>query len=38
MRTWDIDKIVLAHGALVERDGRDVLREAYAWLRVSSGA
>jgi hypothetical protein len=38
MLTWDIDKIVLAHGALVERDGRDVLREAYAWLRVSSGA
>jgi hypothetical protein len=29
---WDIDKIVLAHGALVERDGRRVLREAYAWL------
>ena len=29
---WDIDKIVLAHGDLVERDGRDVVRRAYAWL------
>ncbi len=29
---WDIDKIVLAHGAPVERDGREVVRRAYAWL------
>lgn len=29
---WDIDRISLAHGALVERDGREVLREAYRWL------
>lgn len=29
---WDIDKIVLAHGALVEGDGREVVRDAYAWL------
>lgn len=29
---WDIDKIVLGHGGLVERDGRAVMRQAYAWL------
>jgi len=29
---WDIDRIVLGHGALVERDGREVVRRAYAWL------
>jgi hypothetical protein len=29
---WDIDAVVLAHGDLVERDGRDVVRRAYAWL------
>lgn len=29
---WDIERIVLAHGELVERDGRAVVREAYAWL------
>lgn len=29
---WDFDKIVLSHGALVERDGREVMRHAYAWL------
>ncbi|MBX3130528.1 MAG: DUF4336 domain-containing protein [Polyangiaceae bacterium] len=29
---WDIDRVVLAHGGLVYRDGREVLREAYAWL------
>jgi hypothetical protein len=29
---WDIDKIVLAHGALIERDGREVVRHAYDWL------
>ena len=29
---WDIDRIVLAHGALVDGDGRAVLRDAYAWL------
>jgi hypothetical protein len=29
---WDIDRVVLAHGALVERDGREVLRDAYRWL------
>lgn len=29
---WDFDKVVLAHGGLVERDGREVMRRAYAWL------
>ncbi len=29
---WDADKVVLAHGALVNGDGREVLRRAYAWL------
>jgi hypothetical protein len=29
---WDIDKIVLAHGDVVEGDGREVVRRAYAWL------
>ncbi len=29
---WDIDKIVLGHGGLVERDGRAVVRRAYDWL------
>jgi len=32
MLAWDIERIVLSHGALVERDGREVLRRAYAWL------
>lgn len=32
MLRWDIERIVLAHGGLVERDGREVLRRAYAWL------
>ncbi len=29
---WDIERIVLGHGGLVERDGREVVRRAYAWL------
>ena len=29
---WDIDRIVVAHGGLVERDGHEVFRHAYAWL------
>lgn len=29
---WDIEGIVLGHGALVETGGREVLRSAYAWL------
>lgn len=29
---WDIDKIVLSHGGLIERGGREVMRHAYDWL------
>lgn len=32
MLEWDIDRIVLAHGGLVDGDGRRVMRDAYAWL------
>jgi hypothetical protein len=32
MLEWDIERILLAHGGLVERDGHEALREAYAWL------
>lgn len=31
---WDFDRIVLAHGDVVEEGGRDALRQAYAWLGV----
>lgn len=30
--TWDFDRVVLAHGAVIETDGRERLREAYHWL------
>lgn len=29
---WDFDRVVLAHGEVLERGGREALREAYAWL------
>jgi hypothetical protein len=29
---WDIERIALAHGGLVERDGKNVVRDAYSWL------
>ncbi len=29
---WDIDKIALAHGGLVQHSGGEVMRHAYAWL------
>ena len=32
MLAWKPDRIVLAHGDLVDRDGTEVLRRAYAWL------
>jgi hypothetical protein len=32
MLAWDIDRILLAHGGLVESNGREVLREAYKWV------
>jgi hypothetical protein len=30
---WDTDAILLAHGEPVRRDGRAIVRDAYAWLR-----
>jgi hypothetical protein len=32
MLAWDVERILLSHGALVERNGREVLRRAYEWL------
>lgn len=29
---WDIDAVILAHGAIVEQGGREAVRRAYAWL------
>lgn len=31
MLTWEIDRIVLAHGDIVPSDGKRGLRDAYAW-------
>lgn len=30
--TWDFDRIVVAHGEVLERGGREQLRAAYRWL------
>lgn len=29
---WDFDRIVMSHGAVVERDGKDVFARAFNWL------
>jgi hypothetical protein len=29
---WDFDRVVVAHGEVVESGGREALREGYAWL------
>jgi glyoxylase-like metal-dependent hydrolase (beta-lactamase superfamily II) len=29
---WDFDRIVVAHGDVLERGGRQALRDGYAWL------
>jgi hypothetical protein len=29
--SWDFDGVILAHGALLERGAREILRRAYAW-------
>ncbi|HET8542082.1 MAG TPA: DUF4336 domain-containing protein [Anaeromyxobacter sp.] len=29
---WDFDRVVISHGRIVERGGREVLRDAYAFL------
>ncbi|MBT8467449.1 MAG: DUF4336 domain-containing protein [Deltaproteobacteria bacterium] len=31
--SWDFDRIVLAHGDVIESGGRDVLTDAYTWLK-----
>ena len=31
---WDFDRVVVAHGDVLERAGRDALREAYRWMGV----
>ena len=36
--TLDFDRIVLSHGAIVERDGREALRRAYHWLKLDTDA
>jgi hypothetical protein len=37
--TWDFDRVVLAHGEIVETGGREGLRSAFAWMKQeSSGA
>jgi hypothetical protein len=30
---WDIQRVIIAHGHIVEREGARAFREAYAWLR-----
>ena len=30
--TWDFDRVVVAHGEVLERGGHEVLRVGYAWL------
>jgi hypothetical protein len=32
MLAWNADRIILAHGDIIESGGREVLRRAYAWL------
>ncbi|UCE86752.1 MAG: DUF4336 domain-containing protein [Deltaproteobacteria bacterium] len=32
MLAWNADRIVLAHGDIIERGGHEILRRAYAWL------
>ena len=29
---WDFDRVIVAHGDVLERGGREALREGYAWL------
>lgn len=30
---WDFGGVLLAHGGILERDGREAMREAYRWLK-----
>lgn len=29
---WDFDRVVIAHGDVIETNGRDVVRDSYSWL------
>jgi len=29
---WDFDRVVVAHGEVLESGGREALRQGYAWL------
>jgi hypothetical protein len=33
--TWDFDRVVVAHGDVLESGGRAILRDGYAWLLTS---
>ena len=33
MLSWDFERIVVGPGHLIDRDGRQVLKEAYSFLR-----
>ena len=30
---WDFERVIMAHGQVVERDGRELLRAGYSWLK-----
>jgi len=30
--SWDFDRIVVAHGQVLEHGGREALRSGYAWV------
>jgi hypothetical protein len=29
---WEFDRVVVGHGAIVEHDGKRLVRQAFAWL------
>jgi hypothetical protein len=29
---WDFDQIIVGHGAIVEKNGKEVFRTAFRWL------
>jgi hypothetical protein len=29
---WDFDRVIIAHGDVLERGGHDALRRGYSWL------
>jgi hypothetical protein len=32
MLGWDFDRVIVAHGDIVESRGKEAVREAFAWL------